>query len=126
MSLNKFTLRPIYASEYYMNTTSESIDILARLQKTIAIRRAQAAQSSYVASLFHKGRKKIAQKVAEEASELAIAAVSEGSEQIVAEAADLLFHVLILLEEQGVTLEQVLAELERREGVSGLTEKANR
>lgn len=109
-----------------MSRASESIDILTRLQKTIAIRRGHAAESSYVASLFHKGRKKIAQKVAEEASELAIAAVSEGPEQIVSEAADLIFHLLILLKETGQTLEQVFAELERREGTSGLTEKSNR
>ncbi len=117
---------PICASEIYMNTASQSIDILTRLQKTIANRRGQAAETSYIASLFHKGRNKIAQKIAEEASELAIAAISEGPEQIVSEAADLLFHMMILLEETGQTLGQVLAELERREGVSGLTEKANR
>lgn len=109
-----------------MNIASDSTTILSRLQQTIAQRRHQEAQHSYIASLFAKGRKKIAQKVAEEASELAIAAVSEGKEQITAEAADLLFHLLILLEETGVSLEQVLAELERREGTSGLTEKANR
>lgn len=109
-----------------MNIASDSTTILMRLQQTIAQRRHQEAHHSYIASLFAKGRKKIAQKVAEEASELAIAAVSEGKEQITAEAADLLFHLLILLEETGVSLEQVLAELERREGTSGLTEKANR
>jgi phosphoribosyl-ATP pyrophosphohydrolase len=79
-----------------------------------------------VASLFAKGRGKIAQKVGEEATETIIAALSGDAGHLTAEAADLLFHLMILLAEGGVALDDVLAELDRREGVSGLVEKAAR
>jgi phosphoribosyl-ATP pyrophosphohydrolase len=101
-------------------------DTLNRLQKVIAERRGASADSSYVASLFAKGREKIAQKVGEEATETVIASLSGDSAKLTAEAADLLFHLLVLLAEGGVTFDDVLAELDRRDGVSGIAEKASR
>jgi phosphoribosyl-ATP pyrophosphohydrolase len=99
---------------------------LERLEATIAARRAADPGSSYVASLFGKGLPKIAQKVGEEATETVIAALSGSDEELVGEAADLLFHLAVLLAAKGLTLDQVLAELDRREGTSGITEKASR
>jgi len=101
-------------------------DTLTRLEQTIAQRADAASDSSYVASLYAKGRGKIAQKVGEEATETIIAALSGDAANVTAEAADLVFHLLILLRDVGVTLDDVLAELDRREGVSGLVEKASR
>ncbi len=101
-------------------------DMIARLETLIEERRNSAAGTSYVASLFAKGREKMAQKVGEEATETVIAALSGDPAKLTAEAADLLFHMLILLAEGSVKFADVLAELERREGVSGITEKANR
>ncbi len=101
-------------------------DTLDRLGNIIAARRTAEPDSSYVASLFAKGLPKIAQKVGEEAVETIIAALSGDAEALTGEAADLLFHLLVLLEASGVPLSRVLAELDRREGVSGLDEKAAR
>ena len=102
------------------------MDQLDRLEATIASRRAGDAGSSYVASLVAKGRTKIAQKVGEEAVETVIAAVADDRAALTSEAADLLFHLLVLLGDAGITLDDVRAELARREGVSGLDEKAAR
>jgi len=99
---------------------------LDRLEATIATRRAASPDESYVAKLNAKGVAKIAQKLGEEATEAVIAAVSGSNEELVGESADLLFHLLVLLDAKGVALDDVLAELERREGLSGLEEKANR
>ena len=101
-------------------------DILHRLEASIAARRGAPPDSSYVASLFAKGREKIAQKVGEEATETVIAALSGNPAKLTAEAADLLFHLIILLAEGGLSIDDVLDELARREGVSGITEKAAR
>ena len=101
-------------------------DTLIRLEHTIAQRKGAAPDSSYVASLFAKGRGKIAQKVGEEATETVIAAMSGDPQHVTAEAADLIFHLMILLSDAGVPFDDVLAELDRREGVSGLAEKAAR
>ena len=101
-------------------------DILDRLEASIAQRRGASPDSSYVASLFAKGREKIAQKVGEEATETVIAALSGDPAKLKSEAADLLFHLMILLAEGGLSVNDVLAELERREGLSGLEEKAAR
>jgi phosphoribosyl-ATP pyrophosphohydrolase len=101
-------------------------DTLARLEATIAARRGADPASSYVASLFAKGRPKIARKLGEEAIETIVAALSEDKAALTGEAADVLFHLLILLADAGVPLADVLAELERREGVSGHDEKASR
>jgi phosphoribosyl-ATP pyrophosphohydrolase len=99
---------------------------IERLQAIIRERRDGDAKDSYVASIFGKGREKIAQKVGEEATETVIAALSGNPAKLVAESADLLFHLMILLEDAGTDFNAVLAELERREGVSGHVEKAGR
>ncbi len=101
-------------------------DIISALEKTIGERRTAAADSSYVASLFAKGREKMAQKVGEEATETVIAALSGDPIKLTSEAADLLFHLLVLLAEGGVCFNDVLAELDRRDGISGIAEKAAR
>ena len=101
-------------------------EILGRLEASIAERRGASPDSSYVASLFAKGREKIAQKVGEEATETVIAALSGKPADLTAEAADLLFHLMILLADGGLSIDDVLRELQRREGVSGLEEKASR
>lgn len=100
--------------------------MIDRLEALIAQRRGGDADSSYVASLFAKGREKIAQKLGEEATETVIAALSGDSTKLTSEAADLIFHLLVLLTEGGVSFADVLSELERREGVSGIAEKASR
>lgn len=101
-------------------------DLLIKLYNTIESRKGADKSVSYVAKLFHKGTKKIAQKVGEEAVETAIAAVAEDKHALVNEASDLLFHLLILLADRGVKVEEVVAELDRRMGLSGLDEKALR
>ena len=101
-------------------------EVLLRLEALIAERRGASPDSSYVASLFAKGREKIAQKVGEEATETVIAALSGDPANLTAEAADLLFHLMILLADGGLSIDDVLRELQRREGVSGLEEKASR
>lgn len=101
-------------------------EILTQLSETIASRKGADADSSYTAHLFAKGRKKIAQKVAEEGNEVAIAAVSEGNAEIISESADLLYHLLVLLADADIAPEEVFRELAKRQGVSGLDEKANR
>ena len=101
-------------------------DTLARLEATIAARRAGDPAASYVAKLSAAGRAKIAQKVGEEAVETVIAALSGDGRALAGEAADLIFHLLVLLADAGVPFDAVLRELDRREGVSGLAEKAAR
>lgn len=99
---------------------------LAKLEATIAARRQADPSTSYVAKLNSKGLGKIAQKLGEEATETVIAALTEGRAELVGEAADLLFHLLVLLGAKDVPLAEVLAELDRREGLSGIAEKAAR
>ncbi len=101
-------------------------DTLTRLEAVIAQRRAADPETSYVAKLNARGLPKIAQKLGEEAVEAVIAAMANDREGLVGEAADLLFHLLVLLDAQGIPLSEVLAELDRREGVSGIAEKASR
>ncbi len=101
-------------------------DILARLQAVIEARKGGDPETSYVAKRLDQGTAKIAQKVGEEAVETAIAAVSGGREAVVAESADLLFHLMILWADAGIAPADVLEELARREGVSGIDEKRNR
>ena len=102
------------------------MDTLTRLEATIARRLTASPDESYVAKLNSKGLAKIAQKVGEEAVETVIAAMNGEREELVSESADLLMHLLVLLQKKGVALEEVMAELDRREGVSGLDEKASR
>lgn len=101
-------------------------DTLFKLEQTIRDRRSADPDTSYVARLTAKGRGKIAQKVGEEATETVIAALTQDRQALTGEAADLLFHLIVLLADSGVTLADVLAELDAREGVSGIVEKAAR
>ena len=101
-------------------------DTLSRLEATIASRKGADPSSSYVASLFAKGRPKIARKLGEEAVEAIVAALTEDKASLTGEAADLIFHLMVLLADADVPLADVLAELDRREGVSGHDEKASR
>jgi phosphoribosyl-ATP pyrophosphohydrolase len=107
-------------------------DILARLEERIAERRAALARDpdvaarSYVARSLAKGRPRLARKLGEEAIETVVAALAEDDAALASEAADLLFHLLLLLGERGVPLSAVLQALEAREGVSGIDEKAGR
>ncbi len=101
-------------------------DTLSQLEATIAQRRGADPAASYVAKLNARGLPKIAQKVGEEATETVIAALAGDRAELVGEAADLLFHLLVLLGARDVPLAEVLAELDRREGTSGIAEKASR
>ncbi len=101
-------------------------ELLKRLGQTIAARGKGDPSASYVASLFAKGEDAILKKIAEEAAETVLAAKGGDKLHLVRETADLWFHSLVLLAWHGLTPEDVLAELQRREGVSGLEEKRAR
>jgi phosphoribosyl-ATP pyrophosphohydrolase len=102
------------------------MDTLARLEATIKQRLGASPDESYVAKLHTRGLPVIARKLGEEAVEAITAALSGSREELTGEAADVLFHLLVLLAEKDILLAEVLAELDRREGVSGLDEKASR
>ncbi|MEM8919350.1 MAG: phosphoribosyl-ATP diphosphatase [Pseudomonadota bacterium] len=102
------------------------IDILQNLESTIRQRRTADPSGSYVASLTNKGRAKMAEKLGEEAVEAVIAAVQDDKAGMTGEAADLLFHLLVLLADMDLSIDDVLTELSTREGLSGLAEKAAR
>jgi phosphoribosyl-ATP pyrophosphohydrolase len=106
--------------------TAAMNDTLERLEAVIAARRSADPSESYVAKLHQRGLNEIAQKLGEEAVEAVIAALSGNQQELVEEAADVLFHLLVLLGAKDVPLAEVLAELDRRDGVSGITEKASR
>jgi phosphoribosyl-ATP pyrophosphohydrolase len=101
-------------------------DVLSRLAATIAARRNADPAISYVATLFAKGDEAMIKKIGEEATEAVMAAKEGDKLRLTAEIADLWFHCLVVLVRNGLRPEDVLAELERREGVSGLQEKAAR
>jgi phosphoribosyl-ATP pyrophosphohydrolase len=101
-------------------------DILDRLAETLEARKLADPQSSYVAKLYAKGLDAILKKVAEEAAETIMAAKDGVREKVVYETADLWFHSLVLLAQQGIHPSEILNELARREGLSGLDEKASR
>lgn len=101
-------------------------DVLERLAAVLEARKGAAADSSYVASLYAKGLDAILKKVGEEATETVLAAKSGDRAKIIHETADLWFHTLVLLAQQGLTPQDILSELERRFGVSGHDEKAGR
>jgi phosphoribosyl-ATP pyrophosphohydrolase len=103
-----------------------SNDILQRLTETIASRKGAAAETSYVAKLFSKGEDAILKKVGEEATEVLLAAKGGDKNHLVYETADLWFHCMVLLEQHGLNADDVLKELSRREGVSGIAEKMSR
>lgn len=96
------------------------------LEAVIRARRGADPASSYVASLAAAGRAKIAQKLGEEAIETVIAALRDDRAAATSEAADLLFHLAVLLADMDLSITDVLAELDRREGISGIAEKAGR
>ena len=99
---------------------------LERLADTVAARAAADPDSSWTAKLLAKGPEKCAEKFGEEAVEAVIEAVKGDRARLTAEAADVLYHLLVMLQARGVTLDDVLEELDRRTGTSGLEEKARR
>jgi phosphoribosyl-ATP pyrophosphohydrolase len=101
-------------------------DILQRLTETLESRKGAAADSSYVAKLYAKGDDAILKKVIEEAGEVLLAAKDGDNAHLVYEVADLWFHTMVLLAHKGLSSDDILNELARREGVSGITEKASR
>jgi phosphoribosyl-ATP pyrophosphohydrolase len=101
-------------------------DTLHRLAATIAARKGADPDTSWTAKLLAKGPEKCAEKFGEEAVEAIIEAVKGDRDRLTSEAADVLFHLLVMLAARDVTLADVLAELDRREGVSGIAEKASR
>ena len=101
-------------------------DTLEKLAEVLEARKGADPESSYVARLYSKGLDAILKKIGEEATETVMAAKDGDADKIVCETADLWFHSLVLLAQQGLGPQQVLAELERRFGLSGLEEKARR
>jgi phosphoribosyl-ATP pyrophosphohydrolase len=101
-------------------------DVLKRLADVLEARKQADPDSSYVARLYAKGLDAILKKIGEEATETVMAAKDGVAQQIIYEVADLWFHTLVLLAHEGLRPEQVLAELDRRFGLSGITEKASR
>ena len=101
-------------------------DVLLALGETIHARRSAASDASYTRQLLDKGTAKCAKKFGEEAFELAIAAVCEDDDALLGEAADVLFHMAVLLESRDLRIEQALDKLRARQGTSGLVEKASR
>lgn len=99
---------------------------LEKLETLLKERKSADPVSSYVAKLYAKGDRKIAQKVGEEAVETAMAVAADDNHELVKESADLLFHLMVLLEARDLSLNDVASELAQREGLSGLTEKASR
>lgn len=106
--------------------TDHRFDVLAALADEIAARQAASPEASYTAKLLSQGVEKCAKKFGEEAVELAIAAALRNKNHTTAEAADVLYHLLVLLTASGVSVSEVMAELARRQGVSGIAEKASR
>lgn len=101
-------------------------DTLEKLSKVLEERKGADPESSYVAKLYSKGLDAILKKVGEEATETVMAAKDGEADKIIYEVADLWFHTLVLLKQQNLEPQQVLDELERRFGLSGLEEKASR
>ncbi len=103
-----------------------SNDILQRLTQTLEARKQASPESSYVAKLFSKGEDAILKKIGEESTELILASKEGDKTHLVYETADLWFHCMVLLAQHGLSVDNVLEELARREGLSGIEEKANR
>ena len=100
--------------------------VLSELAETIAQRAKADPESSWTAKLLAKGPEKCAEKFGEEAVEAIIEAVKDNRDGLISESADVLFHLLVMLQSRGVALDEVLEELARRQGTSGITEKAAR
>jgi len=105
---------------------THNLEILGNLADEIAKRRDSSPDLSYTAKLLSHGIEKCAKKFGEEAVELALASMKQDKAQVTSEAADVLYHFLVLLAASNVPLGDVMQELERRQGVSGLAEKASR
>lgn len=103
-----------------------SSDVLEKLFAVIQDRQGADASASYTAKLLAGGPPKIGKKLSEEAAEVTIAALSEGKDAVTRESADLLYHLLVMWAAMGVSPQEVYDELARREGVSGIEEKAKR
>lgn len=101
-------------------------DVLKKLVGVLESRKSAAPDSSYVASLYHAGTDKILKKLGEEATEVVIAGKGGNREEIIYETADLWFHSLVLLAHNNIDYQDVLNELDRRFGLSGIAEKASR
>lgn len=101
-------------------------EVLTELAAVLEQRKQESAHSSYVASLYAKGLDGILKKIGEEATETVIAAKGGDKQQVIYETADLWFHCMVLLAQQGLHPDDVLKELQRRFGLSGLEEKAQR
>ena len=101
-------------------------DVLATLAATIKARRTAQAETSYTRQLLDKGPEKCARKFGEEALETVIAGVSQSKDELTSEAADVLYHLLVLLESRDVAWSDVLAKLSARTATSGVAEKASR
>lgn len=101
-------------------------DVLQQLSEVLEQRKQQPADKSYVASLYAKGLDHILKKIGEEATETVIAAKDGDKDKIIYETADLWFHCMVMLADQGLGPEHVINELQRRLGLSGLDEKAQR
>lgn len=102
------------------------MNALERLAATIEARKNAEPESSWTAKLLAQGPEKCAEKFGEEAIEAIVAAVKDDADNLTAEASDVLYHLLVMLASRGISLETVLEELTRREGRSGISEKASR
>lgn len=118
----------LYRKTQIRSTTSDEAmnDTLEKLSIVLEERKGADPDSSYVARLYHKGLDAILKKVGEEATETVMAAKDGEADKIIYEVADLWFHTMVLLKQQNLEPQQVLDELERRFGLSGLEEKARR
>lgn len=109
-----------------MNPEKTNQDILRRITQMLEARKQATPESSYVAKLFGKGEDAILKKIGEEATEVILASKTGDKTHLVYETADLWFHCMVLLAQHGLSAEDVLTELARREGLSGITEKEGR
>lgn len=109
-----------------MSNNKNTDTLIARLFDTVTSRKGGDVSESYTAKLFASGTDNIAQILGEEAVETVIAAVTKDRDGIISESADLIYHLLVLWADAGIHPEDVLAELERREGTSGIAEKTSR
>ncbi len=109
-----------------MSPLTMSDDVLAHLAETIHARRSASGEASYTRQLLDGGVERCAKKLGEEAVETVIAAMATGDDALKEEAADLLYHLLVVLEARGIAFDDVLAVLAARMGTSGLAEKASR
>ena len=101
-------------------------NIFYKLEKILEERKSATADQSYVSSLYDKGRGSILEKIREESEEVINAVNQEGREEVIHEVADLLFHLLVLLRNENITIDEIESELDKRFGISGHDEKASR